>query len=103
MLASTQMSIQAHALAPATLQEVFSEPNHNPDHPPLGRLWLERWTADGSDRAAVLYEAMALARQFLGQTAAPGNVLQLLEQTRERPLPDAEDERFGQLGETPAP
>ena len=57
----------------------------------LARQWMHRWTTDKDDREAVLNEAAQLAQQFLGQKAAPGNLLELLDLTRQRLTADAPD------------
>jgi ATP-dependent Clp protease ATP-binding subunit ClpC len=57
----------------------------------LAREWMRRWTIDENDREAVLNEAAQLAQQFLGQKAAPGNLLELLDFTRRRLTADAPD------------
>jgi ATP-dependent Clp protease ATP-binding subunit ClpC len=57
----------------------------------LARDWLRRWTLDDDERGSVLKEAAALAQQFLGQKAAPGNLLELLDRTRRRLTADEPD------------
>jgi len=57
----------------------------------LAREWIRRWTTDDVEIEAVLKEAAQLARQFLGQKAAPGNLLELLDLTRRRLTADAPD------------
>ena len=48
----------------------------------LGNQWLKRWTKNGNERT--LKEAWHLAQHFLGETAAPGNLLKFLKLTRQR-------------------
>jgi ATP-dependent Clp protease ATP-binding subunit ClpC len=57
----------------------------------LAREWMRRWTSDAVEIEAVLKEAAQLAQQFLGQKAAPGNLLELLDLTRRRLTADAPD------------
>lgn len=49
----------------------------------LARDWVGRY-ANGSAAATLVPEAWHLANHFLGETAPPGNILKLLELTRER-------------------
>ena len=48
----------------------------------LGSQWLKRWTENSHERT--LKEAWHLAQHFLGETAAPGNLLKFLKLTRQR-------------------
>ena len=48
----------------------------------LGTQWLTRWTKNSGERT--LKEAWHLAQHFLGETAAPGNLLKFLKLTRQR-------------------
>ena len=67
------------------------EPTDDEDTLELARRWLDRWKPLGDERTAgeliseeLLREAFQLARQYLGDRASPGNLLDLLKETIRR-------------------
>ena len=70
-IATALSTAQVPALSGATTRE-------------LGMSWMARWAKDDGNRATVIGECWELAQQFLGETAAPGNLLKLLDLTRQR-------------------